>query len=90
MDIYSEFGRSVGALSTVTKELVAFLHERWARRLVHELDPERLRPRIRRYANAIARKCGNILTHVFAFIDGTLRPTARYEGRLPLCLITPA
>lgn len=45
------------------------------------LDANRLAPRLRNFADTVERKGGEI-RHVWAFIDGTVRPTCRSSGGL--------
>lgn len=77
-DIIHEFGRGSGALSTCAKELIDLLYRRWAIPLVVDLNEVLLTDRSQEYADVVADKCGGVLTHIIAFIDGTLRPTTRY------------
>jgi hypothetical protein len=46
---------------------------------VVNLNTRLLVARAQSYADAVAAKCDDILTNVIGFVDGTLRPTARYR-----------
>lgn len=60
------------------KELLSHLHSRWAVPLLNEFNESLLLKKCKEYTSAIEKKCGGVLTHIIGFIDGTLRPIARY------------
>jgi len=69
------FGRSVGAISGIFTTTVELIQARWSD-FLGGLDTDRILPQVPRFAAAIRRR-GSPIRHIFAFIDGTLRPVCR-------------
>lgn len=70
-DLENMFGRSVSSLCNKFYYVLEYLFNKYERKLY--LDVNFLRSRVQLYSNIIARK-GCWSTHIWGFIDGTVRP----------------
>ena len=70
-DLENLFGRSVSSLCNIFYYVLEYLFNKYERKLY--LDIKFLRSRVQLYSNIIARK-GCWSTHIWGFIDGTVRP----------------
>lgn len=69
------FGTSTSRISRIIATLRSFLYEKFSPGLAH--PPQLSAHKLQEFASAVYRVCE--VPHIFSFIDGTVRPTAKPE-----------